>query len=389
MPNATSAVRLSLGLAITGLLGHAATTTAEPEVTAEPAATQPAVVPLERTAEVVMNELKYVTIGLEATIPDFGMIFDPVERAKFSADALPLFRQLSDLLQEAETLQAVPPGASDQVDPMLVLFGDADRIAALEAEAADGHAGARAALSTGRYLGSTAQAERIAVIDELARAAAEAEGDAGTAYREALGSLVMIPMTGEAEREAVLAGLRETDGSEEAVAIADRLQRILAGDQRLAALVGEPLVLRGITHDGTMLDTRDWLGKVVLVKFWATWCGRCMVEIPRIQAAFDRYHEQGLEVLGVSSDDSAADLGRFLAERPDMIWPQLFDAENPGKHSLATELGIPGIPTVLLIDRSGVVRSVSAAHDLDTLLPNLLKEPAPDAESADPSETAG
>ena len=125
--------------------------------------------------------------------------------------------------------------------------------------------------------------------------------------------------------------------------------------------------------------TKDWKGKVILVDFWATWCGPCIAELPKVKKIYKDYHDKGLEILGVSCDSEAGELKGFIAKNPDMPWPQLFDAQQNPKlnwHPLAKEYGINGIPTMFLIDKKGVVRTVEARQEFEELIPKMLQEKA-------------
>jgi hypothetical protein len=79
-------------------------------------------------------------------------------------------------------------------------------------------------------------------------------------------------------------------------------------------------------------------------------------------------------VLGVSCDQNGAALKGFLEKNPDMPWPQLFDEKTPGWHPLAKDFGIEGIPTMFLIDKKGVLRSVEARESFEEEIPKLLGE---------------
>lgn len=146
-----------------------------------------------------------------------------------------------------------------------------------------------------------------------------------------------------------------------------------------AAGVGSELIISGSKPDGSSFTTADWKGKVVLVDFWATWCGPCKAELPRIKSLYQQYHDKGLEVLGISNDYTAKALTDYMTANPDMPWPQLFDAAAAAEkkwHPVTMGFGINGIPQMYLIDRQGVLRSVEARRDLEKLIPQLLAEPA-------------
>jgi thiol-disulfide isomerase/thioredoxin len=141
--------------------------------------------------------------------------------------------------------------------------------------------------------------------------------------------------------------------------------------------VGKPLVITGKQPDGKTFSTADWKGKVILVDFWGTWCGPCLEELPRVKKMYSQYHGQGLEVIGVDNDASAEALTSFLQADPKMPWPQLFDAEAAKKlkfNSIAMGLGVESIPFMFLIDKKGVLRSVTGRSDMEKVIPELLAE---------------
>lgn len=139
-------------------------------------------------------------------------------------------------------------------------------------------------------------------------------------------------------------------------------------------LVGKPFELSGKRRDGTAFSTASLRGKVVLVDFWASWCAPCKKLLPEIAALRQQFGEQGLEVVGISCDNDRLALDDFLAAHPQDAWPQLFDADKPGWHALATSMGIKAIPRILLIDRRGVLRSGDAAKDLAKRVAELIAE---------------
>ena len=148
-----------------------------------------------------------------------------------------------------------------------------------------------------------------------------------------------------------------------------------AGAERLLALRGEPLELAGPLLDGTPFDQASLAGKVVLVDFWATWCGPCVAEIPRVREVYDRYHDRGFEVVGISLDEDADAVAGFVAKHG-IPWPIIHDRRgDDGRPSLADRYGITAIPTMILVGRDGRVASIEARG---RRLEELLAEAFPD-----------
>lgn len=122
-----------------------------------------------------------------------------------------------------------------------------------------------------------------------------------------------------------------------------------------------PVRLTGPSLDGPAIDTHEWLGSVILVDFWGTWCGPCKAEMPNIQRLLSTYQPRDFRVLGVLVDKPS--LARpYLAEKQ-YEWPQLVDPSADASpdmvpdHILATRYGVDSFPTFWLIDRAGVLHS--------------------------------
>ena len=134
-----------------------------------------------------------------------------------------------------------------------------------------------------------------------------------------------------------------------------------AGTLRRLSLPGHPMEITGTLLNGKPFDQKSLVGKVVLIDFWATWCGPCVAEIPNVLQQYEKYHDKGFEVIGISLDQDREALEKFVAEQK-VPWPILFEKpEGDGwQHPLSTFYGISGIPTVILIGRDGNVITLNA-----------------------------
>ena len=104
---------------------------------------------------------------------------------------------------------------------------------------------------------------------------------------------------------------------------------------------------------GQPLSIANHKGKVVLVDFWATWCGPCRGELPNVIATYDKHHAQGFDIVGVSLDQDKSKLLSFTKDQ-NMPWPQFFDGQGWG-NKLAVKYGIESIPASFLLDGNGKI----------------------------------
>src|SRR5437867_3958906 len=124
--------------------------------------------------------------------------------------------------------------------------------------------------------------------------------------------------------------------------------------------VGKPVDIRFTALDGREVDLAKLKGKVVLIEFWSTSCGPCIAGMPAVKATYEKLHERGFEVIGISLDDKEAALRRFIKEKA-LPWPQHFDGKG-WENQFAVRYGIFSLPTMWLVDQKGILRSTQASH---------------------------
>ena len=136
------------------------------------------------------------------------------------------------------------------------------------------------------------------------------------------------------------------------------------------AATGKPVEIKFQAVDGRHVDLTKMQGKVVLVDFWATWCGPCVGEMPHVKAAYEKYHAKGFEIVGISLDQDLARLQEFTKAQG-MAWPQYFDGKGWG-NIISSKYGIRGIPTMWLVDKNGNLADTNARENLGGKIAKLL-----------------
>ena len=145
-----------------------------------------------------------------------------------------------------------------------------------------------------------------------------------------------------------------------------------AGLLRKLDRLGQPLKLQFTSLLGDDVDLQKLHGKVVLLDFWATWCGPCRAALPDVLDTYHKYHPKGFEIIGISLDQQKEALQAFVAEQK-MTWPQYFDGRGWG-NKFAREFDVMSIPEMWLIDKKGHLRELMAREGLAGKVEKLLKE---------------
>lgn len=117
-----------------------------------------------------------------------------------------------------------------------------------------------------------------------------------------------------------------------------------------------PIAFTATDTSGKPLSLAQFKGKVVLLDFWATWCGPCVGEVPNIVAAHQKYRAKGFEVVGISLDQDRKALDAFVKQYK-MPWRQVFDGQG-WKSRVPGLYGVRAIPFAVLVGRDGKIASL-------------------------------
>ena len=139
-----------------------------------------------------------------------------------------------------------------------------------------------------------------------------------------------------------------------------------------AELKSKPLDLKFQSVDGHEVDLASLRGKVVLVDFWATWCGPCVGEVPHVVETYEKLHAKGFEIIGISLDQDKEKLLSFTKDKK-MTWEQYFDGKG-WENQIAGKFGIHSIPAMWLVNKKGMVVSTNARGQLEEEVTKLLAE---------------
>ena len=145
------------------------------------------------------------------------------------------------------------------------------------------------------------------------------------------------------------------------------------GAAKQLAVGGEPIPFEVKDLDGQPLSLAQYKGKVVLLDFWATWCGPCRQEMPNVKRIYKKYNDQGFEIVGISLDSQLGQVQSYL-KKNEVAWPQHFDGQG-WKNGVAQKYKVSSIPATYLIDRQGKIRyKTLRGAALDKAVEQLINE---------------
>jgi len=129
------------------------------------------------------------------------------------------------------------------------------------------------------------------------------------------------------------------------------------------------------SRDGETVSLADLKGQVVMINFWATWCGPCRQEMPHLEALHQRYNSLGFTLLGVNVEDNPEGATKYLQDTP-VTFPILFDPKN----EVSKRYDVIAMPSTVLVGRDGTMRFIHHGYkpgyegEYQTQIRALLRE---------------
>ncbi|MFH1958375.1 MAG: thioredoxin-like domain-containing protein [bacterium] len=112
--------------------------------------------------------------------------------------------------------------------------------------------------------------------------------------------------------------------------------------------------------------------KIIIIDFWATWCGPCVAEIPKIKKLYNKYKNKNVLFIGINLDKNKDKVIDFCKENQ-IEWPQYYDGEG-WNSDVVKKWGISGIPTLFALNKGNIIYSVEARGNLEKIIEELIKK---------------
>ena len=141
----------------------------------------------------------------------------------------------------------------------------------------------------------------------------------------------------------------------------------------------EPILFAGELESGVMVDSRDWLGSVVVVNFWYASCPPCRAEAPDLESLYEQYGPEGVQFIGVNVRDTAPTASSFAAKFG-IAYPSIIDSSTAEVQlAFAGQIAPNAVPTTIVLDREGrpaarILGRIPTALTLGAIIDTVLAE---------------
>ncbi len=153
------------------------------------------------------------------------------------------------------------------------------------------------------------------------------------------------------------------------------------GELYQATAVGKPFAFAYTKPDGTEATTQAYLGKVLIVHFWASRSARSVTELPELVSLYNTYHKRGLELTGVNLD-RVSEVFEAAVKEHGLVWPQYFDGKGVDNEAVV-RMGVKRLPSYFLVDRQGILRAINPGDKLEETIDQLVGHSAPEPRHRD------